>query len=86
MPNLIHWTQTILKGSKIVLFFKIFKKMKKSSLVKLSLATVVATVILSVIPSDKAKASNDDCIAGCPTHKIWDGKGCSWNDLSNCAE
>ena len=28
MPNLIHWTQRVLEGSKIVLFFKIFKKMK----------------------------------------------------------
>ena len=28
MPNLIRWTQTILEGSKIVLFLKYLKKMK----------------------------------------------------------
>lgn len=60
--------------------------MKKSNLIKLSFATVVATVILSVIPNEKVNASGDECVEGCPTHKIWDGKGCSWNDLSNCAE
>ena len=28
MPNLIRWTQIVLKGSEIVLFFKLFMKMK----------------------------------------------------------
>ena len=46
MPNLIHWTQRVLEGSKIVLLFKIFKKMKKL-LMSLSVVSVLALSVIN---------------------------------------
>jgi hypothetical protein len=78
MPNLIRWTQPILEGSKIVLFFKLFKKMKKSSLVKLSLATVVTAIALSITPNEEIKASS----AGL---RVYSNGNCS-GDGGNCLD
>lgn len=57
---------------------KINQKFAKRTIIA---ATLTAGVIGFNSVFNEAQASS----CSCPTHKIWDGKGCSWNDLSNCA-
>ena len=65
MPNLIHWTQTILEGSKMVLFFKIFKKMKINQKFA-KRAVVVASMTAGIIGLNsmfnEAQATNSGCV------------------------
>ncbi len=82
MPNLIRWTQTILEGSKIVLFFKLFKEMKinqKFAKKAVVVASMTAGIMGFNAMFNEAQATN----SGCSYNYFWQRCN-SWGAGSGC--
>jgi hypothetical protein len=92
MPNLIRWTQTVLEGSKIVLFFKLFKKMKMNQKFAKK-AMIVASLTAGVIGFNsifnEVQASGGGqtqyILSKCYKKGGYNGLQCTASSLGNCS-